>query len=91
MVISRAVIVLSLFLATLAAAQPPPELVRDPLYTDIDRAINRAVEYLKKSQQPDGYWSAETDRDHGQTALVTLALLYAGESPQSPAVLRARQ
>ncbi len=89
MVILRWAMFVSFFLASVASAQRPPEIVRDPLYADIDHAITRAVEYLKKSQQPDGYWTGSEDRDHGQTALVTLALLYAGESPQSPAVLRA--
>jgi hypothetical protein len=85
----RAATVLGLLVVLTAGAQPPPEIIRDPLYSDVDRAINRAVAYLKKSQGTDGYWTGEADRDHGQTALVTLALLSAGESSQSPAVLRA--
>ncbi|WZO99871.1 DUF4159 domain-containing protein [Isosphaeraceae bacterium EP7] len=51
----------------------------------VERAIRRGVDYLKSVQQPDGSWP-NLDREHstGTTSLVVLALLTAGESPESP-------
>ncbi len=60
----------------------------EPVITDraIRESIEKAVDWLKRQQTPDGNWEtdgadAETNRYHGgDTALVCLALLYAGES-----------
>lgn len=71
---------------------------------DIDFAIARAVEYLKKSQK-DGNWEehskanfdkldpkggpSESSAFGGRTAIATYALLSAGESDQSPELAKA--
>src|SRR5258708_26400991 len=57
---------------------------------EVERAIREGVRFLKSQQRGDGSWS-EVDEDArtGTTSLVTLALLTAGEAPDSPAVARA--
>ena len=54
-------------------------------------AIDRAVKFLLSQQGPDGSWNDMSSSDVviGQTAVVTLALLSAGESHQSPALSKA--
>ncbi|MBV8486936.1 MAG: DUF4159 domain-containing protein [Planctomycetaceae bacterium] len=56
---------------------------------EVERAIREGVRYLK-DQQRDGSWpDAYSDARTGTTSLVTLALLTAGERPESPAVRKA--
>jgi hypothetical protein len=56
----------------------------------VERAIRDGVRYLKDHQQPDGSWTeAEAQVKTGTTSLVTLALLTAGEKPDSPTIARA--
>ena len=74
-----------LAVAVLASAIVPP--ARGDVTADqVERAIRRGVVFLKSRQAPDGSWHGE-----GMTALVSLALVTAGESPDSPAVARAFQ
>jgi hypothetical protein len=55
----------------------------------VENAIKNGVRYLKERQRGDGSW-VEADSEHrGTTSLVVVALLTAGESPQSPTVSRA--
>ena len=52
----------------------------------VRKAINRGVDNLKKSQKSDGTWLGVSGYEGGTTALITLALLNAGESPSSPQI-----
>jgi uncharacterized protein DUF4159 len=54
---------------------------------EVERAIRDGVRFLKQQQRDDGSWAdAEAEAKSGTTSLVTLALLTAGEKPDSPAV-----
>ena len=56
----------------------------------MERAIRGGVQYLKAQQRPDGDWAdVEQEARTGTTSLVTLALLTAGEKPDSPAIRKA--
>jgi len=55
----------------------------------VRKAINRSVDNLKKRQKADGNWSGVSGYQGGSTALVTLALLNAGENPSSPQIQKA--
>ena len=54
----------------------------------VRKAIKRGVDNLKKSQSQDGTWVGVSGYKGGTTALVTLALLNAGEKPNSPQIER---
>ena len=57
---------------------------------EVERAIRDGVRYLKQEQQGEGSWEdANKQALTGTTSLVTLALLTAGERPDSPAVRKA--
>jgi hypothetical protein len=57
---------------------------------EVERAIREGVRYLKGLQREDGSWEeVEKDARTGVTSLVTLALLTAGEKPDSPTVAKA--
>ena len=73
-----------LAVAILALAAMPPAR-GDVTAEQVERAIRRGVGFLKGRQKPDGSWPGEP----GMTALVSLALVTAGESPDSPAIDRA--
>ena len=65
-------------------AQAPP---KETLTADLVRkAIKRGVDNLKKSQGADGSWTGVSAYPGGSTALITLALLNAGERPNSPQI-----
>jgi Domain of unknown function (DUF4159)/A-macroglobulin TED domain len=70
--------------------EAPPERKQTTLGQQVDRAIHNGVLYLKRLQHPNGSWSdVETEAKTGTTSLVTLALLAAGESLESPPVRKA--
>ncbi len=53
---------------------------------EVERAIRDGVRYLKGLQHANGSWSdVENEAKTGTTSLIALALLTAGESPDSPA------
>jgi hypothetical protein len=57
---------------------------------DVERAIRRGIRFLKDHQHPDGSWpEVEGQTVCGTTALVTLALLTAGEPADSATIQRA--
>ena len=64
-----------------SAAAPPAGVTRD----EVEQAIKAGVNFLLKNQRPNGTWGKEP----GESALVTLALLTAGESPNSEPMRRA--
>jgi hypothetical protein len=72
--------------APVHAQRPAAEITSE----QVERAIRDGVQFLISQQRPDGTWP-DVDRriSHGSTALVTLALLTAGEKPSSPAVDKA--
>ena len=75
---SRLGLLLVVLVATLA-----PRAQANVTREEVERAINRGVRYLKDHQQrAGGAWPGQ----NGTTALVTLALLTAGERPDSPSV-----
>jgi len=56
----------------------------------VERAIREGVRFLKVRQRDNGSWADfENDAKTGVTSLVTLALLAAGENPDSPTVTKA--
>jgi hypothetical protein len=57
---------------------------------EVERAIRDGVRYLKEQQNKDGSWNDLDEKTRtGMTSLVTLALLTAGEKPNSPEVHKA--
>lgn len=62
---------------------------QDELLKRSNQAIERATAYLLSRQGPDGSWEEGGSHPGGRTALVTLALLSAGVSHQSPEMIRA--
>src|SRR5271166_1989577 len=57
---------------------------------DVERAIRDGLRNLKQEQKADGSWEdASAQAKTGTTSLVTLALLTAGEKPDSPSIRKA--
>jgi Domain of unknown function (DUF4159)/Prenyltransferase and squalene oxidase repeat len=53
----------------------------------VERSIREGVRFLKQQQRPDGSWpDIDGDANSGTTSLALLALLTAGEKPDSPAI-----
>ncbi len=53
----------------------------------VERSIREGVRFLKQQQRPDGSWpDIDGDSNSGTTSLALLALLTAGEKPDSPAI-----
>ncbi len=74
--------------------EPPAEAEKDPedqLQEEIDAAIKRGVDWLLKNQRHQGSFSITLNGPHqlGQNALITLALLKCGVSPDDPAIRKA--
>jgi hypothetical protein len=70
------------------AAEPEPEpapMAAGVTREDVEQSIKIGVGYLLKAQHDNGSWGASA----GESALVTLALLTAGESPASEPLRRA--
>jgi Domain of unknown function (DUF4159)/Prenyltransferase and squalene oxidase repeat len=84
-------LILALFICPGSAiAQPVPGLRQPATAKDVQKAIDRTVEYLIGTQLPDGGWKEPFEfYERGVSSLVTLALLNAGEDPQSPHMSRA--
>lgn len=84
----RWLLIALLSFAGLAGAIAPP--VRAEVTAErVRQAIQNGVNYLKDRQQPDGSWSDYLSYHGGVTALVTLALLQCGETPEEPHVAKA--
>jgi hypothetical protein len=58
---------------------------------EVERAIREGIRYLKSlPQRPDGSWpDTDNEAKTGTTSLITLALLTAGERPDSPVIKKA--
>ena len=67
-----------------------PEYRATALGQEVERAIRDGMRFLKSKQRTDGSWTdIEQDARTGPTSLAVLALLAAGEKPDSPAIERA--
>jgi len=68
-----------------------PATIRGEITSEeVERAIRDGVRFLKGQQRPDGSWPEVEGRTQtGTTSLITLALLTAGEKPNSAPILRA--
>ena len=81
----RSWVLTALLAGWLASGLPtPPEAAAGVTREDVEQSIKIGVGYLLKAQRGDGSWGRET----GESALVTLALLTAGESPDSEPLRR---
>ncbi len=75
-------------MAKLLANAPEPRL--SPLGEQVEHATGAGVRYLRGLQRGDGSWAdIENNARTGVTSLATLALLAAGEKPDSPATRKA--
>ena len=83
----RSAVALALFgiISACGAAFPATALGATPDTAQIDEAINRAADFLKKSQADDGSFSAAAGP--GVTAIVTAGLLRAGRTSNDPVVV----
>ena len=83
-ILRRLLVVTLAAISTSAFAQvaepPPPEVTPEEVRT----AIEFGVTYLLKNQRPDGSWGEYPLQPTGKTALVALALLNSGVSPEDP-------
>jgi len=74
---------------------PPPQPSQDPwhlspLGAQVDRAVRDGIRYLKQQQRPDGAWEdSDQQAKTATTSMVTLALMTAGEKPDSPLIKKA--
>ncbi len=80
---------ISLILAGLGADIATPTAQGAVTREEVERAIRGGIRFLLKQQHEDGSWTdVEEASRTGTTSLVTLALLTAGESPDSDALRR---
>lgn len=99
-VVKGTVFCLALLLLTVAARAQSTNKPVDP--EAVREAIRKGVAYLYSRQSPEGHWETVPQRDDkedrysikggqwgGQTALITYALLAAGESHQDPRIRKA--
>ena len=85
----RHLIVSAALLVALALAGPMPRAKAGVTREEVERAITSGVRFLLRQQRDDGSWpEIEDDARTGTTSLVTLALLTAGEAPDSLAIRR---
>ncbi len=90
-----------LLLAEGVTARPEKPARRHATPEQIDAAIRRAIDFLYAEQTPEGTWELQPTKQQGgsgedvksvqwggRTALVTYALLSAGESPSDPRLQR---
>ncbi|QEH38314.1 hypothetical protein OJF2_69150 [Aquisphaera giovannonii] len=80
-----------LTLAAAAAMLGPAAAARGAVTRDdVERAIRDGVRFLKQEQRDDGSWQDTNEQARtGTTSLITLALLTAGEKPDSPTIRKA--
>jgi hypothetical protein len=81
---------ITLDMAKLPELDQASQISRTELSRATSQSISKGVKYLLSRQNENGSWTGPSpDSTTGATALVTLALLYAGESYQSPPLERA--
>ncbi len=73
-----------------SAADLAPQRRLSAFGEDVERAIQKGVQFLESQQQRDGSWAdIESDAKTGTTSLVSLALLAAGVKPDAPPIHKA--
>ncbi len=77
---------LPILMLGLILTAPPPAAVAQPDGAAVDRAVERGTRFLRRMQTAGGSWRETSNKTGGETALATLALLQAGESPRSRAI-----
>lgn len=83
-------VILTILVAGVASGTASPRASAQVTREQVESAIRSGVKYLISRQNDNGSWSDVEQRAHtGTTGLVTLALLTAGEKPDSPAVSKA--
>lgn len=81
---------LTILVVGMAVGSDPPRAAAQVTREQVESAIRAGVKYLITRQNDNGSWSDVEQRAHtGTTGLVALALLTAGEKPDSPAVAKA--
>ena len=83
--------VLAVVVPLLAIRHCPAQARKAPSSREIDLAIQRGVEYLKSSQNPDGTWPGGYGSRLGAIALAGLALREAGVSADDPVIQRVNE
>ncbi len=79
-------LIILLGIAVAGSVSCPAAVTRE----EVDKAIRDAVRFLKANQRDDGSWTdIELEARTGMTSLVTLALMTAGETADSPAIRKA--
>lgn len=69
---------------------PAPSARAAVTQEEVERSLREGVRFLKSQQRADGSWAEVSDAaPSGSTSLVTLALLTAGESVDSPTISQA--
>ena len=87
LIVGLAALITCVCVPSMCTAQAPR---KEQLTAELVRkAIKRGVDNLKKEQKADGSWVGDSLYPGGSTALVTLALLNAGEKPNSPQIQKA--
>ena len=81
-------------LSAMLAVLPEVREAEAQLQKDVEKARARAIDYLKKQQNPDGTWEGGAldfvvEMKGGTTALVSLALLEAGVPANDAAITKA--
>ncbi len=65
-----------------------PAQAQNPTQAQVQQAIDRALEFLGRSQRADGSWPYRAGYSQGATALAVYAMLLAGKKPTDPVVRR---
>jgi hypothetical protein len=74
---------------TSGSCQAQPPVLPPPTPAEVQSTIDRLVQFLLDGQRPDGGWPEVPSNKLGVSSLATLALLNAGQEPDSPAMSRA--
>lgn len=84
----RKLVMVPLLVVALAVAVWPNSTAAQPAADEWQQAVDKAVAFLKKSQNEDGSWSAEP-QNRGVTGVVVTGLIRCGVKPEEPPVAKA--
>jgi squalene-hopene/tetraprenyl-beta-curcumene cyclase len=84
----RKLVMLPLVAVALVVAAWPSSTVAQPPADEWQQAVDKAVAFLKKSQNEDGSWSAEP-QNRGVTGVVVTGLIRCGVKPEEAPVAKA--